>query len=217
MPFTPEQLKEMALQLSHPQGAYGITIADMMHDSNFGMTKSTIDGLQLVAGDKVLELGHGNGKHISEILNRAKDISYQGLEISELMKKEAETQNLTHASFTLYDGKIIPFENEQFTKIMTVNTIYFWEKPIELLNEIYRVLQPNGICCIGFAQKEFMEMLPFTQHGFNLYNDTKFEQLANKTSFKLLGLNEHQEKIRSKANELVDRAYTVARLQKLLS
>lgn len=214
MSLTEEQLKNLALQLGNPHGEHGINVAKMMHDSNIGMTMSTINALKITNHNLVLELGHGSGKHISEVLKLANDVRYTGLEISELMKTEAESQNLSNVSFNLYNGNEIPFNDNSFNKIMTVNTIYFWKNPVELLNEIYRVLKPNGIFCIGFAQKEFMQMLPFTQHGFNLYDNAKLVQLNEETAFKLMSLAEHTEKIRSKADEMVDRAYTVATLQK---
>jgi ubiquinone/menaquinone biosynthesis C-methylase UbiE len=214
MPFTPEQLKELATQLSKPSGEQGVEVANMMHDSNLGMTMSTANALKISDNDSILELGHGNGKHIAQILAQAKNVAYQGLEIAELMKQEAESQNLSNASFKLFDGQIIPFESNSFTKAMTVNTIYFWQNPIELLNEVYRVLKPNGIFCIGFAQKEFMEMLPFTQHGFTLYNDGKLSALIGQTDFKIAKLESHTEKVRSKADEMVERTYTVASLIK---
>ena len=59
-----------------------------------------------------------------------------------------------------------------------------------------------------------METLPFTQHGFNLYDHTKFEQLVKQTPFELVGLTAHLEKVRSKADEMVERNYTVATLKK---
>lgn len=214
MPFTPEQLKELASQLSKPNGEQGIDVANMMHNSNIGMTMSTASALKISDNDHILELGHGNGKHIAQLLTQAKNVTYQGLEIAELMKQEAESQNLTNASFDLYDGENIPFESDSFTKAMTVNTIYFWEKPVELLNEVYRILKNGGIFCIGFAQKEFMETLPFTQHGFNLYNHEKLQQLVAETSFELVSFTEQFEKVRSKADEMVERNYTVATLKK---
>ena len=214
MPFTSEQLKELATQLSKPSGEQGIEVANMMHDSNLGMTISTANALNISDNDSILELGHGNGKHIAQILDQAKNTTYHGLEIAELMKQEAENQNLANASFKLYDGQNIPFEGNSFTKAMTVNTIYFWQNPVELLNEVYRVLKPNGIFCIGFAQKEFMQMLPFTQHGFNLYDDEKLKNLVEETPFKLISLTQHSEHVKSKVDELVERIYTVAKLQK---
>ena len=59
-----------------------------------------------------------------------------------------------------------------------------------------------------------METLPFTQHGFNLYDHTKFEQLVKQTPFELVGLIAHLEKVRSKADEMVERTYAVATLKK---
>ncbi|TKC04593.1 class I SAM-dependent methyltransferase [Pedobacter polaris] len=216
MSLTEEQLKELASQLSKPNGEQGINVGNMMHDSNIGMTMSTANALKIADNDQILELGHGNGKHIKSILNQALNVSYFGLEIAELMKKEAASQDLNNTSFYLYDGEKIPFVENTFHKAMTVNTIYFWKNPVDLLNEIYNVLKPEGIFCIGFAQKEFMKMLPFTQHGFNLYDDVKFKELVNKTPFKLISLTQHTEKVKSKADEMIDRAYTVATLQKAI-
>ncbi|MHC0443676.1 class I SAM-dependent methyltransferase, partial [Flavobacterium sp. 3-210] len=63
------------------------------------------------------------------------------------------------AFFSLYDGNKIPFEDETFDKVFTVNTIYFWQKPEDLLSEIYRVLKPNGNFCLTFAEEDFMKKL----------------------------------------------------------
>jgi len=59
MSLTKEQLQEMASQLSRPQGHEGIKVANMMHQSNFGMTKSTVEALKIKDNEKILELGHG--------------------------------------------------------------------------------------------------------------------------------------------------------------
>lgn len=214
MPFTEAQLKEMARQLSCPNGDNGIEMADMMHDTNFGMTKSAITALHISHHDRVLELGHGNGKHIETLLQEAENVSYKGLEISELMQREAAALNIANASFDLYDGETIPFEDHQFNKALTVNTIYFWKQPAQLLNEVYRVLKTGGLFSIAFAQKSFMETLPFTQHGFNLYDNAKLEALVKQTPFQLLSLSPHTEQVKSKANEMVERLYTIATLQK---
>ncbi len=215
MSFTKEQLQEMAAQLSRPQGDEGIKVATMMHQSNFGMTKSTVKALKIKDNEKILELGHGNGKHIPFVLEQAENVSYCGLEIAETMKKEAEQLNESSAtSFHLFDGTLIPFEDETFEKAFTVNTIYFWENPVQLLENIYRVLKPGGWFAIGYAQREFMEMLPFTKYGFTLYGDNEFQELIAKTSFKLMDLSNHKEQITSKTGDKVERLYTVAILKK---
>lgn len=215
MSFTKEQLQEMAAQLSRPQGDEGIKVANMMHQSNFGMTKSTVEALKIKDNEKILELGHGNGKHIPFVLEQAENIRYFGLEIAETMKKEAEQLNESSASsFYIFNGTLIPFEDRTFEKAFTVNTIYFWENPVQLLENFYRALKPGGLLAIGYAQKEFMEMLPFTKYGFTLYCDNEFQELIAKTSFKLVNLSNHKEQITSKAGDKVERLYTVATLKR---
>ena len=214
MPLTDEQIKTLAQQLGKPNGEHGISVANMMHDSNIGMTRSTYSTLNLTDEDSVLELGHGNGKHIHEVLGGGKNLIYTGLEISDLMKLEAESQMLQRVSFVLYDGVIIPFQENSFTKAMTVNTIYFWREPVKLLNEIYRVLKTDGLLAIAFAHKQFMETLPFTKYGFNLYDDEKLASLVTQTAFKLVSTTHHKEQVRSKTDELVERTYSVMLLQK---
>ncbi|MEM6965438.1 MAG: class I SAM-dependent methyltransferase, partial [Bacteroidota bacterium] len=172
--MTEEELQNIAKQLSCPQGEEGIQVGVQMNDSNFEMTLQTLNRTQFESGDKVLELGHGNGGHLPTLLSRADNLTYDGLEISTVMQAQAQllNANLVHdevTKFHLYDGMFIPFPENTFQKIFTVNTIYFWKKPKVLLVEIFRVLQKEGHFSLAFATKEFMKDLPFVQYGFRLW------------------------------------------------
>ncbi len=215
----PDFLKQLAKQLSCPENTEGIEVANNMHENNIGMTRKAIEALNISKGDLILELGHGNCKHLPEILNRAEHTSYYGLEISQLMQKQASAANISaieanRASFHLYNGQNIPFSDNTFSKILTVNTIYFWENPEEFIMEIYRVLKPEGTFAIGFADKDFMESLPFTAYGFDLYSKDKLYTLAEATHFKIKDISSFTEKITSKAGDEVERLFYVALLEK---
>ena len=214
-----EELQAIASQLKHPSGEKGIEMGNMMNETNINMTRHSIQNLNISTGNKILELGHGNAGHVEFLFEQAKDLKYYGLEMSELMFQEARQTNRNFVSqkqafFSLYDGNIIPFENESFDKIYTVNTIYFWQEPEKLLLEIYRVLKSNGNFCLTFAEEDFMKTLPFTQFEFKLYSTEKAEELIGKSSFKIVYKETRIEKIKSKTGELVDRAFTTIVLER---
>ncbi|WP_166920919.1 class I SAM-dependent methyltransferase [Flavobacterium poyangense] len=214
-----EELQAIAAQLKHPTGEKGIEMANMMHETNISMTRHSIQNLNVSKENKILELGHGNAGHLEFIMDQAEKLVYYGLEMSELMFQEARQINRNFVSqkqafFLLYDGNVIPATDAFFDKIFTVNTLYFWQKPEELLLEIYRVLKPNGTFCLTFAEESFMKQLPFTAYEFTLYSTEKAQQLIEKTAFKIVYKETLTEKIKSKTGELVDRAFTTIVLEK---
>ncbi|CAM4142831.1 MULTISPECIES: class I SAM-dependent methyltransferase [Flavobacterium] len=82
-----EDYKELASQLRNPSGENGTEMGHVMNETNMTMTKETISNLSLVDNDIVLELGHGNGHHIKDLLTQATNLSYIGLDISPLMNE----------------------------------------------------------------------------------------------------------------------------------
>lgn len=213
-----ENLKILAQNLANPQGEKGIEIGEMMNATNIGMTLESIKTLLIEDNEAVLEIGHGNADHVKSIVNKAQNIHYTGIDISETMHYEAKRLNeefKNQAEFVLYEGKKLPFEDKTFDKIFTVNTVYFWEEPVVFLNEIHRVLKDNGTFVLTFGQRNFMEKLPFTQFDFILYNTDEMEQTVSKSHFKRMKISEKEEEVKSKTgNETITRNYTVLTIKK---
>lgn len=207
----------IASQLENPKGAKGVEMGAMMHATNIEMTKSAIAALSIENKDEVLEIGHGNAKHLKEIYSQANNLQYSGIDISDVMHKEAiknaEAIN-AEAKFYLYNGGKFPFQEEFFNKIFTVNTIYFWKEPSSFLDEIYRVTRPKGIFTICYAQKDFMKRLPFVNEKFKLYNNEDIKDLLLKSKFLLEDIINKSEEVKSKTGEVVTRNYSVAILKK---
>lgn len=216
--FSKKELNELAQQLNCPSGEHGRAIGERMNTSNISMTLTTVEIIGLKDEQSILELGHGNAGHLSKVLEQAQNLHYVGLEISELMKEEAKRKNNQFivdglATFSLYDGLNLPFLEDTFDVIFTVNTIYFWKQPIQLLHEIYRVLKRGGTCCVTFAQKDFMEGLSFTKGRFKMYDNDDIKTLIGKTDFELKDIINHSEQVQSKTGEQVQRTYSVVYLQ----
>lgn len=213
-----QDLKIVAQNLANPQGKKGIEIGEMMNDTNIGMTLESIKTLLIEDNEQILEIGHGNADHVKSILNKAANIQYTGIDISETMHQEAKRLNKQfgdQVNFVLYEGKKLPFQDKTFDKIFTVNTVYFWEQPVDYLNEIYRVLKDNGTFVLTFGQRDFMEKLPFTQFGFTLYSNGEMEETIAKSHFKRMKISEREEQIKSKTSqETITRNYTILTIKK---
>ena len=212
--------KQLAAQLSCPQGEHGVEVGHRMNLSNISMTQSSLYALDLNTNDRLLEVGHGNCGHLDFVYSTFGNIHYHGIEISETMYQEAINNNL-HLSqkypvkFYLYEGQKLPFQENYFDKILTVNTIYFWKDVRSFLKEIHRVLKPNGVFTIAFAHKSFMTQLPFVRHGFKLYSPEEVTTLLTSSSFTIDDLLDFEEGIQSKVNTSVTRQFSVIRALKL--
>lgn len=129
---TIDELQAIAAQLAQPDGAAGRSIAKMMHETNIGMTRHGIQFLQIDNNtQQLLEVGHGNASHVSDLLTQYPRLRYTGMETSTCMHEKAKRINAPaitagRAHFIHYDGEHLPKQMHGFDGIFAVNTIYFW-------------------------------------------------------------------------------------------
>lgn len=212
--MTESELQALGDQLSCPEGAMGIEVAKSMHETNISMTNSTLDWLDLQAEQTVLELGYGSAAHVPHLLSRAPQLHYQGLEVSKTMWQEAQKEASAQAAFQLYNGTQLPFKEGVFDRIFTVNTIYFWEKPYQLLQELARTLKADGCCILTYAEKAFMQTLPFVREQFRLVDQTTLLPMLEGTGLQAIAFNTQTEQVQSKTGELLERTFTMVKLKK---
>lgn len=186
---------EVAKQLRKPEGENGIKVAKGMNQSNAFLYNLTLENLSIKDNNQILELGFGNGFFIKDVLKKAKNITYHGIDFSEDMFNEASLMNQNFiednkAKLNLANISSIPYPNDYFDIIFTINTLYFWEKPLENLLEIKRVLKKDGIICISIRPKEIIEKLPFSKYGFTLYSIDDVIQLYKDADLKFLNYDQ---------------------------
>ena len=147
---------EMARLLGKPEGEAGRAVANMLNRVNERITAAVYKRLQLKPGERVLEIGFGNGKLLPALLSRADKLTYEGVDIAETMVADANAFNADlvaagRAAFRLAAAETLPFLDQTFDKVFAVNVIYFWPRPLRPLSEIRRVLRPGGLSCIASA------------------------------------------------------------------
>ncbi|MEM8933712.1 MAG: class I SAM-dependent methyltransferase [Acidobacteriota bacterium] len=202
--------RETAAQLRRPHGPEADAAATRMNRVNAATNHRAIDALGISARDRVLEIGPGNGHFVESLIDRAPGVSYVGLDWSEEMVTAARRGNARLvesgvAEFRVGTSSRIPVGEGTIDKALAIHTIYFWDDPRSHLAELRRVLKPDGILCLGFGDRRFMERLPFTAHGFRLYDrDTAVEQLEA-VGFRIERSVEHLERGESNTGAIVEK------------
>lgn len=193
-----EKVKNMASQLRKPEGEDGLKTAGLMNKANMQIISDTFKALNAQGDDNILEIGMGDGFYVKDLLGKSGHIKYTGCDYSELMiqqstKLNADSISKGMARFFHANISSLPFPDNEFNKVFTINTIYFWDNEITALNEVKRVLKPGGHFIIGFRPIDQMEKYPFTKYGFDLFSKSDVEKLLINNGFAILDAFENQE------------------------
>jgi SAM-dependent methyltransferase len=129
---------------------------------------------------RVLEVGFGGGIGLRTLLDRKPTIA-AAIDISEEMVAHARLRfrnELAEGRLVAKRGSVsdIPFEDRAFDRALSVHTIYFWPDSGAGLGELNGGMRPGGVLMLATAAREFMETLPYTRQGFQLFSE---EDLAS--------------------------------------
>jgi ubiquinone/menaquinone biosynthesis C-methylase UbiE len=96
---------------------------------------------------RVLEIGTGKGSFLAELAIRAKHITT--LDIDAEQQRLAK-QHVRHCKprcpirFVLHDAEQMPWKDASFDTVASMNTFHHLKHPMEVFQEMMRVLKPGG-------------------------------------------------------------------------
>ncbi|MCU0415719.1 MAG: class I SAM-dependent methyltransferase [Cytophagaceae bacterium] len=180
--MTEQEQRSIAAQLRQPHGDEASIIAERMNKGNAIMNRTTLSFLPKNKPYSVLEIGMANGFFVRELIEQSPDAYYTGIDFSEEMVEAAKNLNAEwvkngRVHFLLEDIQKPVSLHKTFDAIYTVNTLYFWENPIEVLDRIRQLLNDNGSFILTIRPKHVMEKYPFTAFGFTMYSKEELVQL----------------------------------------
>lgn len=181
-------------QCGNPHGAVGKICCIMMNIINNMMYRSVISSVRADKNSHILDIGCGNGFLIRKLYKKTEAHLY-GIDISEDMIHEAEKRNknaVSKGNVKLSVGNCcnLPFENETFDTVTTINTIYFWDDTLKGLSEIHRVLKNNGVFYNVVCSKECLRKLSYTRKGFKFFEKQDYIKLGKKAGFSSVAIKE---------------------------
>lgn len=168
--------------------------------------RNIIMGLELKNGNKVLEVGCGNGYYLSLLNRMGIKLFLTGIDIDELALKDAKKLiNDKKVKVLMASASKIPFPNDTFDKIVMSEVIeHVTDDEVKVLTEVNRVLKKDGILVLTTNNIDY----PFLwdpvnwmlQHLFNthiksgfwagiwnqhdrLYKESRIKQLVKEAGF----------------------------------
>jgi SAM-dependent methyltransferase len=102
--------------------------------------------MRLAPDDNVLDIGCGAGWLARLIAPQVRAGRFVGTDISDEMVRHARRNcvDLENAVFIVGGVDELPWESNFFTKVISVESAYYWPDPAQGLREIFRVLREGG-------------------------------------------------------------------------
>lgn len=143
-------------QHRYPTGLVGQLIGERMVRQHTPETVWTLNQLQIKPRDRVLELGAGAGRGLALAARQAPHGYVTGIDLSPTMIDAARRRNAAalHAGrLTLLRANIsaVPVGDQQFDKIFSIHTFYFWPHPRNVIADLVRMLKRGGTLVVTLA------------------------------------------------------------------
>lgn len=179
----------LSQQARKPSGLIGrFLMTNIFNAGNADLNTFVKEMLEIDKSDSILEVGFGPGKLIAEMADSTPDGQVAGIDFSATMLRQAEKTNVHHIQsgrVKLHQGECreLPFADDSFDKLCSINTLYFWDKPEKYLSEMLRVLKPQGKIIIGFHEAEQLARLDLNEAVFQTYSQAETVNLLLEAGF----------------------------------
>lgn len=132
-----------------PVGEAGEQMLERMNESHYEVTGFGLSFLHFRSDDQVLDIGCGGGRTLQRMAEKVPGGLLTGVDYSDVsvaLSTQTNQMLVDAGRMTIVKGSVeaLPFPDESFDIITTVESFYFWPNPGENLKEVRRVLKKGG-------------------------------------------------------------------------
>lgn len=176
-----------------PEGEAGRAMLARMNESHARLVDWGLSHIDLHAGDTVLDIGCGGGNTLARMAERVTEGHLVGIDYAETSVEASRAFNaplIEAGRMEILHGSVehLPFTDEHFDAVVTVESFYFWPNPEECLKEVARVIKKGGTFLLLaeiYERDDLPESIREKIAGYALTNPTpeEFERLFRAAGF----------------------------------
>jgi ubiquinone/menaquinone biosynthesis C-methylase UbiE len=119
---------------------------DEMEDHHSDITEQTLAIMELQPTDRVLDLGCGTGWASRRLARLVPQGEVIGVDVADEMLRRAEksSEGVTNVRYQWGTAENIPAKDHVFTKVLSVESFYYYADQGKALDEVRRVMAPGG-------------------------------------------------------------------------
>lgn len=119
---------------------------DEMEDHHSDITDQTLQMMDLQPTDQVLDLGCGTGWASRRMAKVVTDGEVVGLDVADEMLHRAKRASgaISNVRYLWGSAESIPTADSHFTKVLSVESFYYYANQDKALDEVRRVMAPGG-------------------------------------------------------------------------
>src|SRR5512146_1856222 len=119
---------------------------DEMEGHHSDITDQTLAIMDLQPGDRILDLGCGTGWASRRMARVATAGQVVGLDVADEMLRRAEqaSTSINNVRYVWGSAEKIPAADNTFTKVLSVESFYYYADQGKALDELRRVMAPGG-------------------------------------------------------------------------
>jgi ubiquinone/menaquinone biosynthesis C-methylase UbiE len=179
----------VARELSRPGAIVGpLLLAPIWNRRNAALNDMALEALALCPQDRVLEVGFGGGYLIRLMSPKVPRGLVAGVDASPSMVAYVERRDrrlIAQRRLVLRraPAEKLPFPDQSFSKICSVNSLFYWTDLDQALAELHRVARPGAQLVLVFTDQDSLTSRRFSQHGLKLCSKEEIRHRAERAGW----------------------------------
>ena len=161
--------------------------------------RETLGRIELQPGDRVLDVGCGTGALLEALSNTTPGTKLAGVDPSEDMLALARERVDGTVVLKQSHAEELPFPDEVFDVVISTNALHYFRNPAGALEEMYRVLAPDGRIAITDWCDDYLTcksldffLRMFNRAHFRTYGQQQCRNLLEQAGFTVMQLDRYK-------------------------